>query len=93
MNREILDKIIMVGNTYSDYAIACDKVEKEAKKHIDWCDRVSCEYYPGYGVCIEIEENVCDAITFFDLVEDSENGMIDESTYQTNLIQSRTEVN
>lgn len=76
----------MAGNTYSDYAIACDKVEKEAQKHINWCDRVSCEYYPGYGVCIEIEENVCYAITFFDLVDESENGMIDKKTYIKNCI-------
>ena len=26
--------------------IACDCVAKEAQKHIDWDNNVSCEYYP-----------------------------------------------
>ena len=36
--------------------IACDNVAKEAQKHIDWNNDVSCEYYPGDGICIMIEE-------------------------------------
>lgn len=47
---------------------------------------VSCEYYPGDGVCIMIDENVCRTVTFFDLVEESENGMIDRETFMRNCI-------
>ena len=33
-----------------------------------------------------IEEHVCYANTFFDLAEESENGMIDEKTFMINCI-------
>lgn len=33
-----------------------------------------------------IDEHVCYANTFFDLVEESENGMIDERTFMRNCI-------
>ena len=36
--------------------IACDDIAKEAQKHIDWDDNVSCEYYPSDGICIMIGE-------------------------------------
>ena len=45
-----------------------------------------CEYYPADGICIEIEEHVCYAFTFFELVEESENGIIDKRTYIDNCI-------
>lgn len=47
---------------------------------------VSCEYYPGDGICIMIDEHVCSADTFFDLVEESKNGMIEKNTYMENCI-------
>lgn len=86
MKGNIFDKIRKASNKYIEYMIACDDVAKEAQKHIDWNDNVSCEYYPGDGVCIMIDENVCRAVTFFDLVEESENGMIDRVTFMINCI-------
>ena len=64
----------------------CYDIAEEAQKHIDWSDDVSCEYYPGDGVCIMIEEHVCRAVVFFDLVEKSKNGMIDKETFMKNRI-------
>lgn len=81
MKGNIFDKIRKAYNKYIEYMIA-----KEAQKHIDWDDNVSCEYYPSDGICIMIDEHVCYANTFFDLVEESENGMIDRKTYMRNCI-------
>lgn len=33
-----------------------------------------------------IDENVCNAKTFFDLVEESKNGMVDRETFIRNCI-------
>lgn len=38
----ILKKINRAAFKYSDYIAACDKIAREAQKHIDWSDRVSC---------------------------------------------------
>lgn len=73
-------------DAYINYRYRCDDIAKEAQKHIDWDDNVSCEYYPSDGICIMIDEHVCYANTFFDLVEESENGMIDRKTYMRNCI-------
>lgn len=86
MNDILFKKIKRANSKYSEYLLACDKVAKEAQKHIDWDDNVSCEYYPSDGICIMIDEHVCYANTFFDLVEESENGMIDRKTYMRNCI-------
>lgn len=86
MKGNIFDKIRKSSNKYIEYMIACDDIAKEAQKHIDWDDNVSCEYYPGDGVCIMIDENVCRAVTFFDLVEESGNGMIDREIFMRNCI-------
>ena len=61
---------------------------EEYKKYnpLDWDNNVSCEYYPGDGICIMIDEHVCYANTFFDLVEESENGMLDRGTFMRNCI-------
>ena len=50
MNNKILSKIKIAVNKYSDYLSACDKIAREALKHIDWNDSVSCEYYPADGI-------------------------------------------
>lgn len=86
MKGNIFDKIRKASIKYTEYILECDCVAKEAQKHIDWNNDVSCEYYPGDGVCIMIDENVCRAVTFFDLVEESENGMIDRETFMGNCI-------
>lgn len=86
MKGNIFDKIRKASNKYIKYILDCYDIAKEAQKHIDWSDNVSCEYYPGDGVCIMIDENVCRAVTFFDLVEESENGMIDRETFMRNCI-------
>lgn len=86
MKGNIFDKIRKAANKYVEYMLACDDVAKEARKHIDWNNDVSCKYYPGDGVYIMIDENVCRAVTFFDLVEESENGMIEKNTYMENCI-------
>lgn len=86
MKGNIFDKIRKASNKYIEYMIACDDVAKETQKYIDWDDNVSCEYYPADGICIMIEEHVCYAAIFFDLVEESENGMIDRETFMRNCI-------
>ena len=86
MKGNIFDKIRKASNKYIEYMIACDDIAKEAQKHIDWDDNVSCEYYPSDGICIMIDEHVCYANTFFGLVEELENGMIDRGTYMRNCI-------
>lgn len=86
MKGNIFDKIRKASIKYQGYMLDCYDISKEAQKHIDWNDNVSCEYYPGDGVCIMIDENVCRAVTFFDLVEESENGMIDREIFMRNCI-------
>ena len=86
MKGNVFDKIRKDSIKYQGYMLDCYDIAKEAQKHIDWNDNVSCEYYPGDGVCIMIDENVCRAVTFFDLVEESENGMIDRETFMKNCI-------
>lgn len=86
MKGNIFDKIRKASNKYIEYMIACDYVAKEAQKHIDWDNNVSCKYYPGDEVRIMIDEHVCYAKTFFDLVEESENGMLDRGTFMRNCI-------
>ncbi len=86
MKGNIFDKIRKASIKYQEYMLDCYDISKEAQKHIDWNNDVSCEYYPGDGVCIMIDENVCRAVTFFDLVEESENGMIDREIFMRNCI-------
>lgn len=86
MKGNIFDKIRKAEYKYLEYMLACDNIVKEAQKHIDWNNDVSCEYYPGDGICVMIEAHVCYAVTFFDLVEESEDGMVDENTYMRNCI-------
>jgi hypothetical protein len=86
MKGNVFDKIRKAANKYIKYALACDDVAKEAQKYIDWSDDVSCEYYLGDGIGIMIDEYVCCAKTFFDLVEESKNGMVDRETFMRNSI-------
>lgn len=86
MKGNVFDKIRKASIKYTEYILECDRVAKEAQKHIDWDSSVSCEYYPGDGVCIMIEEHVCYATTFFDLAEESENSMVDRETFIRNCI-------
>lgn len=86
MKGNIFDKIRKAEYKYLEYMLACDVIAKEAQKHIDWNTDVSCEYYPGDGVCIMIEEYVCPTSIFFKLVEESENGMVEKNTYMKNCI-------
>lgn len=46
MKGNIFDKIRKASNKYIEYMIACDCVAKEAQKHIDWSDNVSCDIIP-----------------------------------------------
>lgn len=64
----------------------CQTVAREAKKHIDWGDDVACMYYPGDGVCIEIDANVCPAQRFFKLLEESKEEILEKRTYLLNCI-------
>lgn len=86
MKGNVFDKIRKSSIKYTEYILECDCVAKEAQKHIDWNNDVSCEYYPGDGICIMIDGHVCYANTFFDLVEESENGMLDRGTFMRNCI-------
>lgn len=86
MKGNIFDKIRKASNKYIEYMVACDDVAKEAQIYIDWDDNVSCEYYPADGICIMIDEHVCYANIFFDLVEESKNGMVDKETFIRNCI-------
>lgn len=86
MKGNIFDKIRKASNKYIEYMLDCADIVKEARKHIDWGDIVSCECYPGDGICIMIDENVCNAATFFKLVEESKNGMVDRETFIRNCI-------
>lgn len=42
MRGNIFDKIRKASNKYIEYMIACDDISKEAQKHINWDDNVSC---------------------------------------------------
>jgi hypothetical protein len=86
MNDILLNKIKKANSKYAEYLSACDKVAKEAQKHINWNDNVSCEFYPGDGICIGIDEMVCFSYTFFELAEEAKDGMIDKETYFRNCI-------
>ena len=86
MKGNVFYKIRKASIKYQGYILDCYDIAKEAQKHINWNDNVSCEYYPGDGVCIMIDGNVCNAATFFELVEESKNGMVDKETFIRNCI-------
>lgn len=86
MNDILFKKIKRANSKYSEYLLACDKVAKEAQKHINWNNNVGCAYMPGDGLCIEIEAHVCPATRFFELPEIIGNDMIDEYTYRISCI-------
>lgn len=86
MKGKISRKIKRASAKYTEYMFACGEIAKEAQKHVSWNYDVSCEYYPGDGICIGIEDMVCFAGTFFELVEESKDGMIDEDVYRRNCI-------
>lgn len=86
MNDILFRKIKRANRKYAEYLSACDKVAKDAQKHIDWNENVGCAYMPGDGLCIEIEARVCPATRFFELMEITGDDMIDEYTYHTNCI-------
>ena len=86
MNDVLFRKIKRAGRKYVEFLLACDKIAKEAQRHINWNDNVSCFYYPSDGVCIEINEHVCPATRFFELPEEIGSDMIDEYTYIRNCI-------
>lgn len=88
MKGNIFDKIRRASIKYQGYMLDCYDIAKEAQKYIDWSDDVSCEYYPADGICIMIDEHVCYANTFFDLVEESENGLHISSCVCHNIILS-----
>lgn len=83
---DIQKKILQVQKEFNKAQICCQDIAKEAKKHIDWSDEVSCNIYPNGGVCIEIESRVVDAFKFFKLVGESKDGMVDESLFYRNGI-------
>lgn len=86
MNDILFKKIKRANRKYAEYLSACDKIAKEAQKHISWNDSVGCAYMPGDGLCIEIEAHVCPVTIFFELPEIIGDDMIDEYTYRTNCI-------
>lgn len=86
MNNILFNKIKRANSKYAEYLSACDQVAKAAQKHITWNDSVSCAYMPADGICVEIEEHVCHAFTFFELVEEAKDGMISETLYIRNCI-------
>ena len=86
MKKNISMKIKRASYKYSEYLAACEEVAKEAQKHISWNDDVACEFYPGDGICIGIDEMVCFAKTFFELAEEANDGMIDKDMYRRNCI-------
>ena len=86
MNDKLFNKIKRAGEKYAECLSACDKVAKEAQKHIDWNQDVGCCYAPGDGICIEIDAHLCPATRFFELMEFIGNDIIDEKTYLSNCI-------
>ena len=40
---------------YDEYRKICGIIAKEAQKHIDWDNNVSCEYIPADGLCICVD--------------------------------------
>lgn len=86
MKEILFRRIKRASSKYTEFRTACDKIAKEAQKHINWNDEVSCDYYPGDGICIEIDGNVCPATIFFRLTEINGDGNMDENTYKMNCI-------
>lgn len=39
MKSDIFDKIRKANKKYVEYLSSCDKIAREAQKHIDWSDR------------------------------------------------------
>lgn len=78
--------LISAYNNYDKFKRSCDLIAVEAQKHINWNNDISCYYYPGDGICIEINEHVCSVNKFFELVDESKSGFIDERTYYLNCI-------
>ena len=86
MNKSVYRTIQLASKKYSEYMGVCQIVAREAQKHIDWDDDVSCMYYPADGICIEIDANVCPASRFFQLLEESQKDKLDKRTYLLNCI-------
>lgn len=86
MKEILFRKIRRASSKYVEFRAACGKIAKEAQKHIDWNDDVSCDFYPSDGICIEIDGNVCPATRFFELPEIIGNDKIDKYAYKINCI-------
>lgn len=71
---------------YISYMSVCGNIARKAQEYIDWNDDVSCEYYPGDGICIRINEHVCPATSFFALVDEFGIDKMNEVTYNQNCI-------
>lgn len=84
--KDIIQKIRRARSKYVEFRMSCEEIAKIAQKHINWNDDVSCDLYPSDGICIEIESRVCPVDRFFQLVADSEYGIINEELYIRNCI-------
>lgn len=77
---DINQMIKKTDDAYINYRHRCESLAKEAQKHIDWDDKVSCEHLPADGLCIlatipddcntsGMPECVCPAEVFFSSVK------------------------
>lgn len=85
--KDIVKYIDKALQKHEEYKEVCDILCKEAMKHMDWADDISCEYYPSDGLCFCVEIDfpyVLPVSIFFSLTKDGK--MISKDDYKLHSI-------
>lgn len=81
--RDIIKFIDKAHKKHNEFMGVCDVIVTEAKKHILYADDISCDFYPGDGICLCVDgiDNmpyVIPASTFFRYAKSKEGMLSDD---------------
>lgn len=81
--RDIMKFIEKAHKKHDEFMGICDVIATEAKKHILCTDEISCDFYPGDGICLCVDgmDNtpyVIPANTFFKYAKSKEGMLSDD---------------
>ena len=75
--RDIMKFVEKAHKKHNEFMGVCDVIVTEAKKHILYTDEISCDFYPGDGICLCVDgmdsmPYVVPATTFFKYAKSKE---------------------
>ena len=81
--RDIMNFIEKAHKKHNEFMGVCDVIVTEAKKHILYTDEISCDFYPGDGICLCVDgmdsmPYVVPASTFFKYAKSKEGVLSDD---------------